>query len=179
MYANVITYSISLSLSLFNFVLCDSPILALLLVTYIYLHACILTYFHTFKLTYLHPYLHITQYATWSQSEQIVAKVSPLLLHGRFYYESPGVFTSDQLAEIKQVTLAHLICADADNITEIPKDVFRVTQYPRQYVKCDSGVIPELNLKVWAHCCQGTLVARRNVTAWCDCKYNSSTCMFL
>ena len=75
----------------------------------------------------------------------------------RFYYENAGVFTPEQLAEIKQVSLAHVICSSADNITEIPKDVFLLSQYPRQYVKCDSGKIPELNLKVWAHCCHGRL----------------------
>ncbi|XP_067938237.1 peroxidasin homolog isoform X2 [Watersipora subatra] len=71
----------------------------------------------------------------------------------RFYYENPGVFSSEQLAEIKQVTLGHLLCMSADNITSVPKDAFRLFQYPRQYLQCDSGKVPDLNLKVWAHCC--------------------------
>ena len=73
----------------------------------------------------------------------------------RFYYESPGVFSPDQLSELRQVTLSHIVCMSSDNITQVPRDLFTMSQFPRQYVKCDSGKIPELNLNVWASCCHG------------------------
>lgn len=65
------------------------------------------------------------------------------------------MFSADQLAELRQVTLSHLVCMGSDNITQVPKDLFSLSQYPRQYLKCDSGKIPELNLAVWAGCCHG------------------------
>ena len=62
----------------------------------------------------------------------------------RFYYSRPGVFEPDQLASIRDHTLASLICDNGDDIDEIQKDVFR-SDLPR--VPCSQ--IPRINLKLW------------------------------
>lgn len=68
----------------------------------------------------------------------------------RFWYENPGVFTADQLTQLKQVTLARVICDNGDNIDRIQKDVFINTKR-KDYVSCDD--IPKIDLKMWADCC--------------------------
>lgn len=72
----------------------------------------------------------------------------------RFWYENPGVFSPDQLIQIKQSSLARVICDNGDNITTLTKDVFTVphVQTPN-YVPCSS--IPKVELNVWTECCQG------------------------
>lgn len=74
----------------------------------------------------------------------------------RFWYENAGVFTPSQLIELKQTSLARVICDNSDNIHQIQKDVFRLVQLTPSggYVSCDSSEIPDVDLKVWAYCCQ-------------------------
>ena len=67
----------------------------------------------------------------------------------RFYYEKPGLFTPEQLAEIKKTSLAKVICSNADNITSYPSDVF-VHQPVDQFVPCDQLDTP--NLFYWKEC---------------------------
>ena len=66
-----------------------------------------------------------------------------VLFTNRFYYEKPGLFTPDQLREIKKTSLAKVICNNADNITTIPSDVF-VHQPVHQFVSCDELDTPDL-----------------------------------
>ena len=75
----------------------------------------------------------------------------------RFWYENPGVFSADQLTQLKQVTLARVICDNSDNIDRIQKDVFVISK-ERDYVSCES--IPKIDLKMWADCCHGKTILR-------------------
>lgn len=62
----------------------------------------------------------------------------------RFYYSRPGVFEPEQLASIRDHTLASIICDNGDDIDRIQKDVFKANQ-PR--VPCSQ--IPRINLNLW------------------------------
>lgn len=77
--------------------------------------------------------------------------ITNFVLH-RFWYENPGVFTAEQLTQLKQVTLARVICDNADNIDRIQKDVFVIAK-EKDYVSCES--ITKIDLKMWADCCHG------------------------
>nr|XP_022314517.1 peroxidasin-like isoform X2 [Crassostrea virginica] len=69
----------------------------------------------------------------------------------RFWYENPGVFESNQLAEIRQVTLAQVICESSDAIHRVQRDVFVKADRDEDYLNCSH--IPKLNVKVWSDCC--------------------------
>lgn len=69
------------------------------------------------------------------------------------WYENPGVFTPAQLTQIKQTSLARIVCDNSDNITRVQRDVFRVAEFPHGYSSCDE--IPRLDLRVWQDCCEG------------------------
>ena len=73
----------------------------------------------------------------------------------RFWYENDGVFTPAQLSQIKQTTLARVVCDNSDNITRVPLDVFHQTDFPSNYIRCDDARVPEVDLKLWAVCCSG------------------------
>ena len=61
--------------------------------------------------------------------------LTSLSLRGRrLWYENPGVFTPAQLTQIKQSSLARIVCDNADNITRVQRDVFRVAEFPHGYV---------------------------------------------
>ncbi|ELU07933.1 hypothetical protein CAPTEDRAFT_71766, partial [Capitella teleta] len=66
-----------------------------------------------------------------------------------FYYENPGVFEPSQLTEIKQISLARVICDNSDNIEHIQPDVFRLAKSNKEYLDCESPRIPRLNLRLW------------------------------
>ncbi|XP_072417108.1 peroxidasin homolog isoform X3 [Chiloscyllium punctatum] len=70
----------------------------------------------------------------------------------RFWYENPWVFTPAQLTQIKQTSLARVLCDNGDNITRIQPDVFRVADYPHGYQSCDD--IPKMDLRMWQDCCE-------------------------
>ncbi|EDV26560.1 uncharacterized protein TRIADDRAFT_22758, partial [Trichoplax adhaerens] len=66
----------------------------------------------------------------------------------RFWYEKPGVFTSQQLRQIKQSSLARVICDNSDGITRIQEDVFRdYNTTGNAFVDCNT--IPRINLRKW------------------------------
>ncbi|KAL3869555.1 hypothetical protein ACJMK2_042223 [Sinanodonta woodiana] len=69
----------------------------------------------------------------------------------RFWYENPMTFTSDQIVQIKQVSLASVICDSSDRINRVQPDVFRRAHLMEEYVPCDK--IPRLDLKMWSDCC--------------------------
>ena len=72
----------------------------------------------------------------------------------RFWYENPGVFSGSQLVELRQASLARVICDNADAIRQLPRDVFLfLPSLPDGQVSCDD--VPTVDLKVWAQCCQG------------------------
>ncbi|KAM5135419.1 LOW QUALITY PROTEIN: peroxidasin homolog [Mantella aurantiaca] len=71
----------------------------------------------------------------------------------RFWYSNPGVFTPAQLTEIKQASLARVLCDNGDHIQHVQDDVFQVAVFPRDMRSC--GDIPGLDLSFWKECCDG------------------------
>ncbi|EFB27581.1 hypothetical protein PANDA_008297, partial [Ailuropoda melanoleuca] len=69
----------------------------------------------------------------------------------RFWYENPGVFTPAQLTQLKQASLARVLCDNGDNIQQVQADVFVKAQYPQDYLSCSE--IPQVDLRVWQDCC--------------------------
>ncbi|XP_050432514.1 peroxidasin [Adelges cooleyi] len=69
----------------------------------------------------------------------------------RFWYESPSTFSSAKLTQIKQASLARVLCDNGDNITLISKDVFKLPslQTPK-LVPCSA--IPSIDLRLWFEC---------------------------
>lgn len=75
----------------------------------------------------------------------------------RFFYEHPAVFKPDQLDQIKQYSLARVICDNSDNITEISRDIFKLPELQGGFVHCED--IPKVDLRLWSECCS-------------DCRYS-------
>lgn len=71
----------------------------------------------------------------------------------RFWYENAGVFTPAQLTQLKQASLARVLCDNGDNITRVQQDVFRVAEHPHGYSSCDD--VPQIDLRMWQDCCEG------------------------
>ncbi|CAH1252881.1 PXDN [Branchiostoma lanceolatum] len=70
----------------------------------------------------------------------------------RFWYENPGVFKPSQLTQIKQTSLARVLCDNGDSIDRVQRDVFVNAEFPTGYVYCDS--IPRMDLTAWTECCE-------------------------
>ncbi|XP_067135162.1 peroxidasin isoform X2 [Centruroides vittatus] len=70
----------------------------------------------------------------------------------RFWYENPGIFTTEQLVQIKQSSLGRVMCDNGDNITQVTRDVFIIPrrQSP-ETVACSA--LPKINLNIWKECC--------------------------
>ncbi|XP_078076689.1 myeloperoxidase-like [Mustelus asterias] len=66
----------------------------------------------------------------------------------RFWWENKGMFTKQQKEELRKTTLSRIIC-DNTGIQRIPVDVLSLNQYPNDFVRCNSSVIPSLNLSAW------------------------------
>ncbi|CAB3398936.1 unnamed protein product [Caenorhabditis bovis] len=70
----------------------------------------------------------------------------------RHWYEKEGMFTKEQLREIKKVTLARILCDNGDMIDRVQKDVFL---YPGKdilsYNRCSDH--PKMDLREWRNCC--------------------------
>lgn len=71
----------------------------------------------------------------------------------RFWYENPTVFKPEQLAQIKQTSLARILCDNGDNINRIQPNVFLLPEGDNKFVTCDE--IPYIDLRVWSECCDG------------------------
>ncbi|KAL1518075.1 hypothetical protein ABEB36_001755 [Hypothenemus hampei] len=69
----------------------------------------------------------------------------------RFWYENPSVFKPEQLVQIKQYSLARVLCDNGDNITKVTRDVFKLPKLQGGIVNCD--VIPQVDLRLWSECC--------------------------
>ncbi|XP_073187315.1 probable oxidoreductase PXDNL isoform X5 [Lepidochelys kempii] len=70
----------------------------------------------------------------------------------RFWYENPGVFTTAQLTQLKQASLARVLCDNGDNIQQVQPDVFLKADYPQGYMSCSE--IPKIDLRLWQDCCE-------------------------
>ncbi|GBM59397.1 Peroxidasin [Araneus ventricosus] len=71
----------------------------------------------------------------------------------RFWYENPGIFSPDQLHQIKQSSLARVICDNGDNITTLTEDVFTVPHHQSPSFR-PCSTLPRVELSVWTECCQ-------------------------
>ena len=67
----------------------------------------------------------------------------------RFYYEEKGVFTKDQLREIKKVTLSQVMCHNLKDIVSIQKDAFITPTCKEARVSCDRILKYSINLEAW------------------------------
>lgn len=65
-------------------------------------------------------------------------------------YENEGVFTSDQIAELKKASLASVICENGDDIEHIQADVFLNAKWPEQMLTCaDLAAQFEMSMEPW------------------------------
>ena len=62
----------------------------------------------------------------------------------RFYYQSPGVFTPQQLGQLNKASLSRIICDNSDGVTQIQPSAFLSNQ---SRVSCSS--LPALDLTAW------------------------------
>ncbi|KAK6737336.1 hypothetical protein RB195_019811 [Necator americanus] len=61
----------------------------------------------------------------------------------RFYYENPGVFTRQQLSEIRKSSLSRIICDNSNTISMVPREAFRLGHL----TPCSQ--IPQMDLNKW------------------------------
>ena len=64
----------------------------------------------------------------------------------RFWYENPGVFSQSQLDQLRQVTVARVLCDNGDNIRHVARDVFKHSN-KSSVVSCDQ--IQRMSLNPW------------------------------
>ncbi|XP_078588034.1 chorion peroxidase-like [Branchiostoma floridae x Branchiostoma japonicum] len=65
----------------------------------------------------------------------------------RFWFENSGQFTTDQLAEIKNTTLARILCDNTDGTTHMQPDVFRLPRAGNDMVACSA--LHQIDLTKW------------------------------
>ncbi|XP_014616357.1 PREDICTED: peroxidase-like isoform X1 [Polistes canadensis] len=84
----------------------------------------------------------------------IMEQFARTLRTDRFFYDSamqPYPFTLDQLAEIRNVTLARIFCDNGDNIQNMQPNVFLKPQEGNEIRSCnDFEAIPSMDLFAWA-----------------------------
>lgn len=68
----------------------------------------------------------------------------------RFWYENPSTFQLDQLRQIKQTSLARILCDNGDNIDTISENVFLLPEIQEGLISCDD--LPSMDLRFWADC---------------------------
>uniref|UniRef100_A0A7N4NNA2 Myeloperoxidase n=1 Tax=Sarcophilus harrisii TaxID=9305 RepID=A0A7N4NNA2_SARHA len=64
----------------------------------------------------------------------------------RFYWESAGVFSTQQRQALATISLSRVIC-DNTGITSVPRNIFKANQFPRDFVNCN--MIPRMDLSAW------------------------------
>uniref|UniRef100_A0A915DDW9 Peroxidasin n=1 Tax=Ditylenchus dipsaci TaxID=166011 RepID=A0A915DDW9_9BILA len=84
----------------------------------------------------------------------IIAKQFKKLRHGdRFWYENffqPSAFSGDQLNELRQTTLAGIICENTDDIGMIQPNVFQLPDnFGNCPMSCNTTIFNKLNLRYW------------------------------
>lgn len=77
------------------------------------------------------------------------------------------MFSPAQLTQLKQTSLARILCDNSDNITRVQQDVFRVAEFPHGYSSCED--IPRVDLRVWQDCCEGRCCLPQALTTSRDC----------
>lgn len=71
----------------------------------------------------------------------------------RFWYENPSSFKPEQLVQIKQYSLAKVLCDNADNFTKIGRDAFILPELQNGFIEC--AELPAVDFRVWTECCGG------------------------
>ena len=77
---------------------------------------------------------------------------SDLRTGDRFYWENPSMFTAGQRVSLNRMTIAKVICANADNIPFIRRSAFSLSGEP---VAC--GSLPAIDLSLWRDPCGTTM----------------------
>ncbi|CAB3373221.1 Hypothetical predicted protein [Cloeon dipterum] len=82
----------------------------------------------------------------------------------RFWYEDPAVFSPAQLTQIRQSSLAAVLCNNGDNIERVTRDVFTLPMMQRSgLVTCEE--VPQIELSFWTECCQECKNSQRPETS--------------
>ncbi|CAK1588655.1 unnamed protein product [Parnassius mnemosyne] len=68
----------------------------------------------------------------------------------RFWYENPTNFKPQQLQQIKETSLARILCDNGDNIDTIGENVFLLPEVQDGLISCDD--LPSMDLRYWADC---------------------------
>ena len=66
----------------------------------------------------------------------------------RFWYERPEVFSVEQLAEIKKISLSRVICNNLYTVVSIQPDAFLPATGDNQRIECEFG-LPAMNMSKW------------------------------
>ncbi|GLH03915.1 Peroxidasin, partial [Gryllus bimaculatus] len=70
----------------------------------------------------------------------------------RFWYENPATFKPEQLTQIKQVSLARVLCDNGDDITDVTQNVFVLPKHQNPaFLSCNQ--LPQVDLRFWTECC--------------------------
>lgn len=80
----------------------------------------------------------------------------------RFYWENSNVFTDAQRQTLSRMTIAKVICQNADNIADISPRAF---EYGINEVSCDS--LPSLDLTNWRDQSGSAPICRYNILYLC------------
>ncbi|KAL4126888.1 hypothetical protein QTP88_011088 [Uroleucon formosanum] len=118
----------------------------------------------------------LKQYQSWNDIELLVgalsekhvddAMVGPTMrciikeqfvrtrIADRYFYEAPGVFTDNQLEEIRKFTLSRFICLNANNVTTIQKQAFLKPTSTDELQLCEGDEIPKIFMSRWAELAQ-------------------------
>ncbi|XP_053624986.1 peroxidasin [Plodia interpunctella] len=68
----------------------------------------------------------------------------------RFWYENPTMFKHEQLEQIKQTSLARILCDNGDNIDTIGENVFILPDAQDGMISCDD--LSSIELRYWVDC---------------------------
>ncbi|KAL1130925.1 hypothetical protein AAG570_012166 [Ranatra chinensis] len=69
----------------------------------------------------------------------------------RFWYENPSTFSSAQLTQIRQSSLARVLCDNGDNITQVTSNVFVLPKMQSPHI-IDCDKVPIVDLRFWYDC---------------------------
>lgn len=80
----------------------------------------------------------------------LIEQFSRLRDGDRLWYENPAVFKPEQLRQIKETSLARILCDNGDNIDTIGENVFFLPEVQDGLISCDD--LPFIDFRYWADC---------------------------